>query len=53
MNCFFSYPFIYIYHGVGSGILKKAIHEFLRNHPHVERFSLDPENVGVTIVFLK
>ncbi|HQJ56667.1 MAG TPA: endonuclease MutS2 [Caldisericia bacterium] len=48
-----SYPFIYIYHGVGSGILKKAIHEFLRNHPHVERFSLDPENVGVTIVFLK
>ncbi|MGB9749468.1 MAG: endonuclease MutS2 [Caldisericia bacterium] len=48
-----SYPFIYIYHGVGSGILKKAIHEFLKNHPHVERFSLDPENVGVTIVFLK
>jgi len=48
-----SYPFIYIYHGVGSGILKKAIHEFLKEHPHVERFSLDPENVGVTIVFLK
>lgn len=48
-----AYPFIYIYHGVGSGILKKAIHEFLKNHPHVERFSLDPENVGVTIVFLK
>lgn len=48
-----SYPFIYIHHGVGSGILKKAIHEFLKNHPHVERFSLDPENVGVTIVFLK
>lgn len=47
------YPFIYIYHGVGSGILKRAIHEFLKNHPHVERFSLDPENVGVTIVFLK
>lgn len=48
-----SYPFIYIYHGVGSGILKKAIHEFLKNHPHIERFSLDQENVGVTIVFLK
>lgn len=48
-----SYPFIYIYHGVGSGILKRAIHEFLKNHPHVERFTLDPENVGVTIVFLK
>jgi DNA mismatch repair protein MutS2 len=48
-----SYPFIYIYHGVGSGILKRAIHEFLKNHPHVERFTLDSENVGVTIVFLK
>ena len=43
-------------HGVGSGRLKRAVGEFLADHPHVERFTSAPADqggVGVTIVTLK
>jgi DNA mismatch repair protein MutS2 len=47
---------IRIVHGHGTGALRKAIADFLRNHPHVERFSPAPPNqggAGATIVELK
>lgn len=47
------FPFVYIHHGVGTGILRKAIHDFLKSNPHVQRYTKDPENGGVTIVYLK
>jgi len=47
------FPFVYIHHGVGTGILRKAIHDFLKTNPHVQRYTTDPENGGVTIVYLK
>jgi DNA mismatch repair protein MutS2 len=45
-----------IIHGHGKGILRKAISEFLLNHPQVERFSLAPPakgGGGATLVELK
>jgi DNA mismatch repair protein MutS2 len=45
-----------IIHGFGKGILRKAISEFLKNHPQVERFSPAPPEKGgggATIVELK
>ncbi|PYS47051.1 MAG: hypothetical protein DMF68_17105 [Acidobacteria bacterium] len=45
-----------IIHGHGTGALRKAISDFLRNHPHVERFSQAPQDqggAGATIVELK
>ncbi|MDT4898331.1 MAG: mismatch repair protein MutS2 [Acidobacteriota bacterium] len=45
-----------IVHGHGTGALRKAIGDFLRNHPHVERFSPAPQNqggAGATVVELK
>jgi DNA mismatch repair protein MutS2 len=47
---------IRIVHGHGTGALRKAIADFLRHHPHVERFSPAPPNqggTGATIVELK
>jgi DNA mismatch repair protein MutS2 len=45
-----------IVHGHGTGQLRRAIAEFLKNHPLVARFSLAPQNQGgggATIVELK
>ncbi|HYO90451.1 MAG TPA: Smr/MutS family protein, partial [Pyrinomonadaceae bacterium] len=45
-----------IIHGHGTGALRRAIADFLRNHPHVERFSQAPPDqggAGATVVELK
>jgi DNA mismatch repair protein MutS2 len=45
-----------IVHGHGKGILRKALHEFLASHPHVERFYAAPPReggTGATLVELK
>ena len=45
-----------IIHGHGTGALRKAISDFLRNHPHVARFSQAPQDqggAGATLVELK
>lgn len=47
---------IRIVHGKGTGTLKKAIHAFLKMHPHVKSFRLGTfgeGEMGVTIVELK
>jgi DNA mismatch repair protein MutS2 len=44
-----------IVHGHGTGALRKAISEFLKDHPHVARFaaaSQDHGGTGATIVEL-
>ncbi|HEY0322293.1 MAG TPA: endonuclease MutS2 [Pyrinomonadaceae bacterium] len=45
-----------IIHGHGTGALRRAISDFLRNHPHVERFAQAPPDqggAGATVVELK
>ena len=45
-----------IVHGHGTGALRKAIADFLRNHPHVARFAQAPQDqggAGATIVELR
>lgn len=45
-----------IVHGKGTGKLRKGIHDFLRNHPHVSNFRLGTfgeGEMGVTIVEIK
>ena len=45
-----------IIHGKGTGALRKGIHEFLKNHPHVKSFrlgSFGEGEMGATIVELK
>ncbi len=47
---------IRIIHGHGTGALRRAITEHLRNHPHVERFAQAPHDqggAGATIVEVK
>ena len=44
---------IIIVHGKGSGILKKAVHEYLRKDKRVEKYEIDIYNDGATIVKLK
>ncbi len=44
-----------VVHGKGTGALRKAVHEFLRTHPHVQEFRLGGRGEGesgVTIVEL-
>ena len=45
-----------IVHGKGAGILKRAVHEFLKNHPNVRTYRLGvygEGDTGVTIAELK
>jgi DNA mismatch repair protein MutS2 len=45
-----------IIHGHGTGALRKAVAEFLNNHPHVARFAAAPQDqggTGATLVQLK
>ncbi|HXI24310.1 MAG TPA: Smr/MutS family protein, partial [Pyrinomonadaceae bacterium] len=45
-----------IIHGHGTGALRKAIAEFLSEHPHVERFAAAPQDqggTGATVVTLR
>ena len=47
---------LYIIHGKGAGILRKAIHEHLRTHPNVKSYRLGAYGegeAGVTVVELK
>ena len=47
---------VQIVHGKGTGILRRGIHNFLKNHPHVKSFRLGTFGEGedgVTIVELK
>ena len=45
-----------IIHGHGTGALRRAIADFLRNHPHVARYNQAPPDqggAGATVVELK
>lgn len=47
---------LWIIHGKGTGKLRQGVHEFLKQHPRIERFELaDPKEggAGVTVVYLK
>lgn len=47
---------IRIIHGRHGGILRDAVHEYLKNSPYVDTFKLADEyegSIGVTIVYLK
>jgi DNA mismatch repair protein MutS2 len=39
-------PRIRVVHGVGMGILRRTLREFLRNHPHVTSIAEPPYNEG-------
>ena len=42
-----------IIHGIGTGIVKKAVHEELKTNKQVKDFKLDNFNPGCTVVKLK
>lgn len=44
---------IVIIHGIGTGILRKQVHEVLKHDKRVENYYIDFLNVGCTIVELK
>lgn len=47
---------LWIIHGKGTGRLRQGVHEFLKQHPQIEKFELAPQNdggSGVTIAYLK
>ena len=44
---------IIIIHGIGSGIVKKEVHETLKRNKYVLEYKTDNFNSGITIVKLK
>lgn len=54
MDCLaLHYDLAIIIHGIGTGALKKEVHELLKHLKIVESYKLDNFNSGVTIVKLK
>ena len=50
------FPRVRVIHGMGTGALKNFVHNFLKGHPHVARYSLasqDQGGNGATVVELK
>lgn len=47
------YETIVIIHGIGSGIVKKEVHEVLRVNKNVLEYKTDNFNPGCTVVKLK
>ena len=43
---------IVIVHGIGAGILKEEIHNYLKKHQDVREYKLANNNLGITIVHL-
>ena len=49
-------PRVRVVHGSGMGILRKALRQYLQNHPHVESVTEPPHNEGgggATVVELR
>lgn len=44
---------IIIIHGIGQGIVKKAVHEELRKNQKVKEYKVDNFNPGCSIITLK
>ncbi len=47
------YKEVAIIHGIGTGVLKKEVHDVLKHHKLVETYKLDNFNSGMTLVILK
>jgi DNA mismatch repair protein MutS2 len=43
---------IHIVHGIGKGLLKAAVHDYLLKCSHIKSFALVPGNTGTTVVYL-
>ena len=52
-NLFLKNEMIVIIHGIGSGIVKREVHEALRMNKYVLEYKTDNFNSGVTVVKLK
>ena len=48
-----NYKKVVIIHGIGTGAVKKAVHETLSKNKQVEDYKLDSFNTGCTVVILK
>ena len=49
-------PRVRVVHGSGMGVLRKALRQYLQNHPHVESIAEPPQNeggAGATVVELR
>ena len=42
-----------IIHGIGSGIIKKTVHDVLKNDKRIKKYYTDFMNPGLTIVEIK
>lgn len=52
-SCKLGYSKVIIIHGIGTGILKKEVHDVLKYDKRVEKAYIDFFNVGCTIVELR
>jgi len=49
-NIKIGYEKVIIIHGIGTGILKKQVHEVLKKDKRVKKYYVDFFNIGCTIV---
>lgn len=47
-----NYEKIVIIHGIGTGIVKNAVHEALSKNKKVLKYNVDSFNIGCTVVYI-
>lgn len=52
-NIILKNEYVGIIHGIGSDIIRKEVHNYLKNEKKVKEFKRDFFNMGLTIVKLK
>ena len=52
-NVIYENETVAIIHGISGGIIKKEVHEVLKNNINVKEFKIDSQNPGMTIAILK
>ena len=42
-----------IIHGIGTGIIRKTVHNILKRNPLIEKYKIDIFNAGTTLIDIK
>ena len=52
-NAYLENKKLVVIHGIGLGIIRKAVHDELKSNKLISSYNIDPYNSGITVINLK